>query len=382
MRRGIKNDLTKDFILSKVSQELIMSRYLGVPIEVINDCVVNNTLICSPLRVDHHPTFGFAFNNKHKLKARDFNGSFFCDCFDVVAYVLSFKTGRQIDVNTKADFYYILKHIAYTFSDIIYEGKVVEENEILLKETINRIKNSKSIIEVVVREWNNKDKKIWEKWKLSLHWLNTHFVVPVDQMYINRYCQPAPKYTYRESDPCYAYVTGLDSNGIYNIECYFPLRDRSKGEVKFITNHNGLVGLLNLNKPKYDIIIITKSYKDNLAIESWLSNFPLQGKMSESLIGVINVTSESYILRQNEYDYLKSRLNEGGIIISFYDFDLTGVRGAKRLRKDYGIIPIMIPNGKGLDNYHAKDFSELIEKYSVESINRFIEETEKLFDYD
>lgn len=382
MRRGIKNDLTKDFILSKVSQELIMSRYLGVPIEVINDCVVNNTLICSPLRVDHHPTFGFAFNNKHKLKARDFNGSFFCDCFDVVAYVLSFKTGRQINVNTKADFYYILKHIAYTFSDIIYEGKVVEENEILLKETINRIKNSKSIIEVVVREWNNKDKKIWEKWKLSLHWLNTHFVVPVDQMYINRYCQPAPKYTYRESDPCYAYVTGLDSNGIYNIECYFPLRDRSKGEVKFITNHNGLVGLLNFNKPKYDIIIITKSYKDNLAIESWLSNFPLRGKMSESLIGVINVTSESYILRQNEYDYLKSRLNEGGIIISFYDFDLTGVRGAKRLRKDYGIIPIMIPNGKGLDNYHAKDFSELIEKYSVESINRFIEETEKLFDYD
>ena len=382
MRRGIKNDLTKDFILSKVSQELIMSRYLGVPIEVINDCVVNNTLICSPLRVDHHPTFGFAFNNKHKLKARDFNGSFFCDCFDVVAYVLSFKTGRQINVNTKADFYYILKHIAYTFSDIIYEGKVVEENEILLKETINRIKNSKSIIEVVVREWNNKDKKIWEKWKLSLHWLNTHFVVPVDQMYINRYCQPAPKYTYRESDPCYAYVTGLDSNGIYNIECYFPLRDRSKGEVKFITNHNGLVGLLNLNKPKYDIIIITKSYKDNLAIESWLSHFPLRRKMSESLIGVINVTSESYILRQNEYDYLKSRLNEGGIIISFYDFDLTGVRGAKRLRKDYGIIPIMIPNGKGLDNYHAKDFSELIEKYSVESINRFIEETEKLFDYD
>ena len=382
MRRGIKNDLTKDFILSKVSQELIMSRYLGVPIEVINDCVVNNTLICSPLRVDHHPTFGFAFNNKHKLKARDFNGSFFCDCFDVVAYVLSFKTGRQINVNTKADFYYILKHIAYTFSDIIYEGKVVEENEILLKETINRIKNSKSIIEVVVREWNNKDKKIWEKWKLSLHWLNTHFVVPVDQMYINRYCQPAPKYTYRESDPCYAYVTGLDSNGIYNIECYFPLRDRSKGEVKFITNHNGLVGLLNLNKPKYDIIIITKSYKDNLAIESWLSHFPLRGKMSESLIGVINVTSESYIFRQNEYDYLKSRLNEGGIIISFYDFDLTGVRGAKRLRRDYGIIPIMIPNGKGLDNYHAKDFSELIEKYSVESINRFIEETEKLFDYD
>ena len=57
--------------------------------------------------------------------------------------------------------------------------------------------------------------------------------------------------------------------------------------------------------------------------------------------------------------------------------DLIGVRGARRLRKEYGIIPILIPR-----IYDAKDFSELIEKYSKETINRFIEETEKLFDYE
>lgn len=377
MRRGIKNDLSVEFILSKVSQELIMSKYLNVPIDVINDCITNNTLICSPLRIDKHPTFGFAFNNKHKLKARDFNGMFFGDVFDVVAYVLSFQTGRQINVNSKADFYYVLKHIAYTFRNIIYNGEVIEENEILLKETINRIKSSKSVIELVVREWNNNDKKLWSKWGISLHYLNTHFVVPVEQMYINRFCQPEPKYKYRTNDPCYGYITGLDSNGVYNIECYFPLRDRSKGEIKFITNHNGLVGILNLNKPKYDIIIITKSYKDNLALDNWLQQFPLRGKMSESLIGVINVTSENYILKQYEYDYLKSKLNDDGIIISFFDMDLTGVRGARRLRKDYEIIPILIPRC-----YEAKDFSELLEKYSKETINRFIEETENLFTYE
>lgn len=377
MRRGIKNDLSVEFILSKVSQELIMSKYLNVPIDVINDCITNNTLICSPLRIDRHPTFGFAFNNKHKLKARDFNGMFFGDVFDVVAYVLSFQTGRQINVNSKADFYYVLKHIAYTFRNIIYNGEVVEENEILLKETINKIKSSKSVIELVVREWNNNDKKLWSKWGISLHYLNTHFVVPVEQMYINRFCQPEPKYKYRTNDPCYGYITGLDSNGIYNIECYFPLRDRSKGEIKFITNHNGLVGILNLNKPKYDIIIITKSYKDNLALDNWLQQSPLRGEMSESLIGVINVTSENYILKQYEYDYLKSKLNDTGIIISFFDMDLTGVHGARRLRKDYGIIPILIPRC-----YEAKDFSELLEKYSKETINKFIEETEKLFTYE
>lgn len=156
-----------------------------------------------------------------------------------------------------------------------------------------------------------------------------------------------------------------------------PLRDRSKGEVKFITNHNGLVGILNLDKPKYDIIIITKSYKDNLALSNWLHSYPLRGNLSESKIGVINVTSESYVLKDYEYNWLQSKLNDGGILVSFYDCDLTGVHGARRLRKEYGIIPIVIPR-----SYGAKDFSELITMYSKETINLFIEQTESLFEYD
>lgn len=377
MKRGIKNDLTKEFILSKVSQEMIMAKYSNISLETINECIELNTLICSPFRNDKHPTLGFAFNNKHKLKIRDFSGVLFGDCFDLVAYVLSFKTGRHINVANKADFYYILKHIAYTFRKIIYDGEVDEENEILLKQVISKIKASKPIIEIATRTWTNNDKNIWGQWGVSLHWLNTHFVYPVDQMYINRYCQPSPKYTYKESDPCYAYVTGLDSNGIYNIECYFPLRDRSKGEIKFITNHNGLVGILNLDKSKYDIIIITKSYKDNLALSNWLHSYPLRGNLSESQIGVINVTSESYVLKDYEYNWLQSKLNDGGILVSFYDCDLTGVHGARRLRKEYGIIPIVIPR-----SYGAKDFSELITMYSKETINLFIEQTESLFEYD
>ena len=163
MRRGIRQDLTKEFILSKVSQEMIMAKYMGIPVSVVNDCVENNVLICSPLRVDNHPTFGFAFNKNHKLKACDFNGSFFGDCFDLVAYVLSFKTGRHINVANKADFYYVLKHIAYTFRKIIYDGEVDDENEILLKQVISKIKASKPIIEVATRSWNNNDKNIWKK---------------------------------------------------------------------------------------------------------------------------------------------------------------------------------------------------------------------------
>ena len=45
MRRGIRQDLTKEFILSKVSQEMIMAKYMGIPVSVVNDCVENNILI-------------------------------------------------------------------------------------------------------------------------------------------------------------------------------------------------------------------------------------------------------------------------------------------------------------------------------------------------
>ncbi len=376
MRRGIRNDLTKEFIFSKVSQEMIAAKYLNIPVSVVNECIENNTLICSPLRYDRHPTFGFIFNDKHKLKMRDFSGVFSGDVFDLVAYILSSMMNRQINVAIKSDFYLVLKHIAYTFRKIIYDGEVDEENEILLQQVIEKIKSSKPIIEIATRDWNAKDKALWAKWKIDLHWLNTHFVYPVDQLYINRYCQPNPKYGYKSTDPCYAYVTGLDSKGIYNIECYFPLRDRSQG-TKFITNHNGLVGILNLDKSKYDIIIITKSYKDNLALSKWLYSFPLRGNLSESQIGVINVTSESYVLKDYEYQWLQSKLNEGGMLVSFFDCDLTGVRGANRLRRDFGIVPIIIPR-----SYGAKDFSELIQEYSEEMINLFIEQTEKLFEYE
>ena len=63
--------LTKDYILSKVDQITIFSTYFNLPIEIINDCINKGTLIKSPLRYDEHPTCGFKYNNKGKLKFRD-----------------------------------------------------------------------------------------------------------------------------------------------------------------------------------------------------------------------------------------------------------------------------------------------------------------------
>ena len=375
MRRNPNTSrLTKDYIESKVSQVSIMSKYLGVPVDTINECIDKNTLIRSVFRDDDTTgSMGFTFNRKGRLKVRDFGGfGFFGDIYDVVAYVLSLAYERKIEPNNKQDFYFILKHIAHVFSDII-DNKAIDENiDPLLSKALKRGQRRKAIIEIVPRSWNKDDKAIWGKWGVNLQYLNTHFVIPVEQYYIDRGVDSDPKYYYKTKDPCYAYMLGQNRAGVYLIKLYFPLRDRTIDR-KFITNANVLEGLLNLELDNYDYILITKSSKDRLSIGNHLSSSLSYGGAN---IGIVNLPSESYHLKQVEYDYLSSKLAKDGMIISLLDFDRTGRVGAKYLKETYNIPYIFITRGEfGLPDYKAKDFSDLHEVYSIKEINTFIQET-------
>jgi len=370
--------LTKSYIESKISQELIVSRYLDIPLEVIQDCIQYNHLIESVFRDDDkNKSMGIQYNSKGRLKVRDFGGfGFFEDVYGVVAYVLSLVCERNLDCNNRQDFYFILKHIAITFSDII-NGKVVDENiSDEIRNAIAKGKKKRPIIEIAPRSWNKYDKDIWERWGVSLSYLNTHFVVPVDQYYINRTVDSKPKYNSSVKDPCYAYLLGQTRQGVGLIKLYFPLRNR-RNNLKFITNCNVLEGLPNLELYNYDYILITKSSKDRLSIGCALSYISLYGGASDKLnIGVINLPSENYKLKENEYEWLKSRLAEDGMIISLLDFDRTGRDGAKYLSETYDIPYIFITRGElGLPNYESKDFAELNERYSKQQIKQFIKET-------
>ena len=380
MRRNPNTShLTKDYIESKVSQISIMSKYLDIPIDVIQDCIDHNTLITSVFRNDdHNKSMGFTYNKKGRLKVRDFGGfGFFEDVYGVVAYVLSLVYERKIDTNNKQDFYFVLKHIAATFSDNI-DNKV---NDYYVSDTIQTalIKGRKRrhIIEIVPRSWNKDDKLIWNKWGISLAYLNTHFVLPVDQYYIDRGVDSDPKYHYKAKDPCYAYMLGQDRSGIYLIKLYFPLRNRAI-ELKFVTNCNCLEGLPNLELDNYDYILITKSSKDRLSIGNHLIHTPFYGGAKAPLIGIVNLPSESYKLKQKEYEWLCSKLALDGMIISLLDFDYTGREGARYLKETYNIPYIFITRGEfGLENYRCKDFADLCEQYTKTEIDTFIKDTIK-----
>jgi hypothetical protein len=370
MRRTITNgNLTKEFILSKISQVSIFSAYIGVDAEIIEHCIDTGEFISSPFRVDEHPSFGFRYDNRGKLKAKDFAGYFHGDCFDAAALVISEIIHKNVDISNKGWFIFILKHIAYTFRNIIY-GKDKDENiEGIIAEGVNAARNRKPIIEFVPRQWNNYDKNYWGKFHVPISYLNTNFVYPVDYFYINRKVNPEPKYYYENDrkDVCYAYMLGQDKRGIYNIKLYFP--NRKHGTIRFITNSNCLEGLLNLELNEYDSIIITKSTKDRISLRAYLDAIDLSisyGGTALRTIGLVNIPHESYKLKQNEYDWLRAKC-PNGLILSLMDNDNTGYREAIWLRNNYNIIPLCIPR-----EYEVKDFAELRSKYSIETIKELI----------
>lgn len=365
--------LTKQYILSKVSQVTIFATYLNLSNSIIQQCIDDRTLIVSPLREDIHPTCGFMYDNRGKLKFKDFAGYFWGDCFDLVALVMSNIYKKEYDISKKEDFVKVLKHITFTFKDIFY-GK---EKDITLINEINNsiveLKNKKNIIELVIRSWNTNDKEYWNRIGVDLHTLNLNFVYPVDQYYINRKINPEPKYHYKDSDPCYAYFLGQDKHGVNNIKLYFPFR--TKTTTRFITNCNHLEGIYNLDKNNYDIIVITKSTKDRLAIRCWWeANQSFYGGFS---VGLINIPHETYKLRQNEYDWLTSKLSATGRIISLMDNDRTGKIEAKYLKDNYRIIPILIPK-----LYKCKDFAELVQKTPNDEIVSLVNLVIKEIDYE
>ncbi len=373
MKRNLNNvRLTKDFILSKISQVSIFSYYSGLDVDIIQECIDKGTLISSPFRIDEHPSFGFRYDNRGKLKGKDFAGYFHGDCFDAAAYVISEAINKSIDINNKQWFIFILKHIAYSFRNIIYgkEKDINLDNQIT--NALIKVRNKKPIIEFVIRDWNKYDIEYWSKFGVIINYLNTNFIYPVDQYYINRKINPEPKYYYDKDykDLCYAYVLGQDSNGIYNIKLYFP--NRPKGVVRFITNSNCLEGLLNLERDDYELIIITKSTKDRLSIKCYLDRVNIDSSLyggtpliDINKIGIVNLPHETYKLNQNEYNYLRAKTT--GQIISLMDNDMTGYKEAIWLRDNFNIIPICIPK-----DLEVKDFAELVNKYSIETINELV----------
>ena len=92
MKFKLVTTITKEYLLSKNSQETYLTYYLGLP--------VKKGLFRSPLRQDEKPTCAFYVNKKGDIIFKDFNGSFSGNFINVV--IPDFPEGKDISDYMKA----------------------------------------------------------------------------------------------------------------------------------------------------------------------------------------------------------------------------------------------------------------------------------------
>ena len=359
---NINRTLTKDFILKRVDQVSIYSVYLGIPETDICNAIKNNTLIESAFRFDDNfPSLGFKYSIDGKLKARDFSGYFWGDCFDAVGFQL------RINSNNKEGFYIILKDIAARF-------KLRDEKSNLIVSPVDvkeiRAKKDKKIFEFAYRNWNAKDLDYWNP-IINVdnvpEYLVSNYIYPIENLYIDRYINDRPKYYYKPDDPAYDYYLGTDSSNFSHHKVYLP--NRRYPFTKFLANTNAFQNIQTLND-RWDVLLLTKSYKDVVAIKSFLPD--------NLIYEVIAPPAENYVFAQHMIDWFADRTNLAlpngkPAIFSLYDMDYAGLANSGNLKRQFGIERLMFGTGaKGSRKmYDGKDFTDntrLIGKYRMQDI--------------
>jgi hypothetical protein len=315
----LKPTLNKKFILSRVSQEEIFEKFLG-------DSVIIGRKYLSPFRSDRHPTCSFRYNSSGVLRFRDWNGSFEGDCFNFV---------QNLPTYAGLGFQQVIEVIAKEFGlinkAIIRQPRLVEWKE-----------HARADIKVQYRDWREFDLSFWERGLIQRPLLDYFKVAPVKYVWVNGVI----RYSDTLLDPGYAYWFGPD-----DIKIYFPYRK----EYRFLGNSSLLQGYEQLPKTA-KTLIITKSLKDVMT----LYNFGYPS---------IAPQTETCVLSQAEYDELSSRFES---IYSMYDFDLTGIKGANKMKKKYGIKPTFLTDGRfGSYNYESKDPFDLVSKLKVDASQVF-----------
>lgn len=329
---GILPPLTKDYIMSKISQEQIFEKYLGIPVTL-------NGLVKSPLRArDDNPSFSFYYNDNGKLRARDMAGYFWGDCFDVVGHIL------HVDSKDKRGFGVILDQIARDFRLHKYSDKKIESGETIdIREANVRVKKITSIT-FQGRNWTKQDADFWKPGNITKAWLEIARVYPALYIWVNNNLI----YNFNPKDPAYVYYfTPTD------IKVYFPFRDK----FRFIGNSSYLQGIDLLEPDVFGVI--QKSYKDVISMKT----FDLQAVAS---------SSESTPIKKDEWFKMKWTCN---MWFSLLDFDRQGVVMTNKLRKLYPIQPLFFGSYQfpKFSNTHfkvfknVKDWFDFVKNYGKEA---------------
>ena len=156
--------ITKEFLLSKHSQEKYMEHYTGIQ--------VKKGLFVSPLRSDKHPTCHFYKNSKGDVILKDFNGSFCGNFISVVMekFNCSYYKALQIIAN---DFGFIKRQDLKTNPPKTeYSGNILEETKT-------------ADIRVEIKDFTEKELNWWASFGISESTLKKFRVYSCKNIFLN-----------------------------------------------------------------------------------------------------------------------------------------------------------------------------------------------------
>jgi 5S rRNA maturation endonuclease (ribonuclease M5) len=316
-RAKLPDNITLDWILSKVTEYDIYAKYIG---QFKVGMIYN-----SPFRKDKNPSFGIYYSKRTKQLLFKDHGT--GECGNVIKFVSLF-TG-------KTEYNDIL-------SDIVDNLNITNNTKLVSSKQY--IPPTETVIGVVRQEFTDVDINYWKQFNISINTLKK-FNVNSIKYYL---CNGIVKGTYKRENPMYAYK-------VYNnFKIYRPLADKYTKWRNNLTDYD-IQGYEQLPQ-KGDILFITKSMKDVMCLHEM--GYP-----------AVSPSSESTFLPKDVLEQLKTRFKR---IIILFDRDTSGVKRSRKLSRETGLEAMFI-NKK----FKAKDVSDAVKANSFEEIKNWLNETIK-----
>lgn len=316
-RAKLPDNITLDWILSKVTEYDIYAKYIG---QFKVGMIYN-----SPFRKDKNPSFGIYYSKRTKQLLFKDHGT--GECGNVIKFVSLF-TG-------KTEYNDIL-------SDIVDNLNITNNTKLVSSKQY--IPPTETVIGVVRQEFTDVDINYWKQFNISINTLKK-FNVNSIKYYL---CNGIVKGTYKRENPMYAYK-------VYNnFKIYRPLADKYTKWRNNLTDYD-IQGYEQLPQ-KGDILFITKSMKDVMCLHEM--GYP-----------AVSPSSESTFLPKDVLEQLKTRFKR---IIILFDRDAAGVKRSRKLNRETGLEAMFI-NKK----FKAKDVSDAVKANSFEEIKNWLNETIK-----
>lgn len=303
--------ITKEFLLSKNSEETYMSYYLGMPL--------SNKAFCSPLRKDHKPSCSLWKSKLGTLYFKDF----------ATGQTLSFVNLVMVKYN--CTYSEALIKIAEDF------GLTPEQTNLqpIIQQIPTFKTKSQSKIQIESKEFTKQELAWWKQFGITKEILDKFSIFSCKNVFLNNKIF----ITSTEKCPVYGYFYGI-KNGIEQWKIYIPLRTK----FRWINNADkettqGYAQLPETGK----YLVITKSLKD----VALLYTFD---------IPAVAPSSETSFIKKELLEELKKRFQT---IIVFFDNDRTGKAYMAKLRHKYPEFKyLIIPR-----QLKAKDISDFYKLY-------------------